>query len=618
MVKRKKADDSSTAGSKVSQNTRSKRPRLVQGLNNNLRQFPWTKATGLYNYMVNDPLIDWLELDHGPHRGRPRSSSMSGVKNETFEDFLRNQGIKFEQKIVDYISRNIQEVVTVAEFYSAEGVEKTKELLKKGTPILHSAPLANTRTKTYGVADLIVRSDYLKRLVPNGYSTEILDSLNHPSTLSKDWHYVVIDIKFSTLPLNSQGIYLLNQGSYPAYKAQIWVYSQALGAIQGYTPDYGYILGRRWNYTCKGEKHRSYSSLDRLGAIDFKGYDKKIIQKARKALRWNRDVKTNGYKWTTSPPSRNELYPNMCRDSGKWNAVKRDLANRLGDITSVWMCGPRNRDIAFRNGFKSWRDDDLDSTQMGHKQGGKRGEIIDKMLTINRQDAVKVLPSKIGESSFDWKLQDNEVFVDFETFTDVFSEFDEMPYQNPKSMIYHIGVGWFGADGQWNYRYFISNKPTYDEEYRIMKEFMQLLDERDNPSVYYWHAEKNFWKAACEKHYNRSELSAEDKDAIVYWNLDSQLKDLRKLFVDEQIVVKGCFGYGLKDIARCLKKHGLISTPLESECTNGRTAMIQAWRAYSRFEKPVKSGIMKDVTQYNEFDCRVVGDILTYLRRSHK
>ena len=618
MVKRKSADYETSPNPKVSQHTRSKRPRLVPGLKNNLKQFPWTKATGLYNYMTNDPLIDWLESDHDPHRERPRSESFSDAKDETFEAFLRDQGIKFEQKVIDYISNNIHDVTTVAEFYSAEGVEKTKELLKKGVPILHSAPLSNVRTKTYGVADLIVRSDYLRRIVPNGYSPEIIASLSEGSNISKDYHYVVIDIKFSTLPLNAQGIYLVNQGSYSAYKAQIWVYSQALGLIQGYTPDYGFILGRRWSYTSKGVKSRSYSCLDRLGTIEFKGYDKKIIKKARKALRWSRDVKTDGYKWTTNPPSRPELYPNMCRDSGKWNSIKRRLAARLGDITSVWMCGPRNRDIAFQNGFTSWKNDHVTSEHLGHKKGGKRGAIIDKMLTINRQNIVKVQPSRLSEEIFAWKKQENEVFVDFETFTDVFSDFSEIPYQNPRSMIYHIGVGWFGSDGNWIYKYFISNEPTQDEEYRIMKEFTDLLEERNDPDIYYWHAEKNFWKSACEKQYERSDLSAEKKDAIIYWGIDAQLKDLRKLFVNEQIVIKNCFGYGLKEIAKCLKQHDLISTPLESECANGRTAMIQAWRAYSRFEQPVKSGVMKDVTQYNEFDCRVLGDILTYLRRNHQ
>lgn len=603
--------------SNVSQNTRSKKPKLNKGLRDNTRNYPWIKATGVYNYMLNDPLIDWLESDHQTSTGtRSRSDSSVSEAQETFENFLMNQGIAFEDKVINFINANVCPVVKVAEHYSAEGVEKTKELLRSGVPVLHSAPLANTKNNTYGVADLIVRSDYITKIIPNGLTEEILQSFKTGCCLSPDYHYVIIDVKFSTLPLNCQGLYLLNQGSYPAYKAQIWIYTQALNSIQRYMPQYGFVLGRRWRYTSKGVKFSNFSCLDRLGVIEFSGYDLQVINKTKKALKWCREVKTNGYKWTTSPPSKKELYPNMCKDSGKWNGVKKVIANQIGEITSVWMCGPRNRDTAFKNGFRSWRNPNLKSEDLGI--GGKRGEIINSMLKINRQSVVKVLPSCLKENTFAWKSTDNEVFVDFETFTDVFSDFTEMPYQKPKNLIYHIGVGWFGSDGNWKYRYFIAQKPTNDEEYRIMKEFVDFLKEKGNPAIYYWHAEKNFWNSACNKQFERSDIDEERKECIIDWGIDYQLKDLRKLFVDNKVVIKDCFGYGLKEIGKCLKKHELISTPLESECSNGRTAMIQAWRAYKRFEKPCKSGIMKDVTQYNEYDCRLLGDILTYLRRHHQ
>ena len=611
MSKRKATDPSLEKSLRVSQCTRSKKPRLNVGLNYNSKDFPWITATSTYNYMVNDPLIDWLEADHRP--SRPRSDSIT--QTETFESFLMRKGIDFEAKVVNYIHENINPVVKVAEFYSPEGVDKTKSLMEQGVPFLHSAPLANPRTRSYGVADLIVRSDYVSRLIQEGFPTGFLDSIHDRCSLSDSYHYVVIDIKFSTLPLNSTGNFLLNQGSFSAYKAQIWMYNQAIGHIQKYVPKYGFVLGRRWNYTQRGEKFSNFSCLSRLGAIDFKGYDSRIITKARKAVRWSRDVKQNGFKWKTNPPSRIELYPNMCRDSGKWNKYKRNLSQQLGEITSVWMCGPKNRKIAFENGYKDWRNPRVTSDDLGIR--GNRGEIIDKMLSINRQRRDKVLPLIVNESTFAWKSHDNEVFVDFETFSDVFSDFDSLPLQKPSNLIYHIGVGWFDAGNNWKYRYFICHRPDSSEEFRIMKEFSDFLVEKGNPYIYYWHAEKHFWKTACEKQFDRSSLSDEQRDEIVMWGLNHQLKDLRKLFVDEKVVVQGCFGFGLKEIARCLKSHNLISTRLESECSNGRTAMIQAWRAYTRFERPWKSGVMKDVTQYNEYDCRLLGDILTYLRRNH-
>ena len=47
-----------------------------------------------------------------------------------------------------------------------------------------------------------------------------------------------------------------------------------------------------------------------------------IIEKTQKWLEWVRDVNKNGIYWSINPPSRFELYPNMKRDSGKWNDAK--------------------------------------------------------------------------------------------------------------------------------------------------------------------------------------------------------------------------------------------------------------------------------------------------------
>ena len=45
--------------------------------------------------------------------------------------------------------------------------------------------------------------------------------------------------------------------------------------------------------------------------------------------------------------------------------------------------------------------------------------------------------------------------------------------------------------------------------------------------------------------------------------MTSKWRDMRKLFVKEHIVVRGCFGYGLKNIARSLKNMNLIGTGME-------------------------------------------------------
>ena len=277
------------------------------------------------------------------------------------------------------------------------------------------------------------------------------------------------------------------------------------------------------------------------------------------------------------------------------------MSQNLGEITSVWMCGVKNRAKAFENGVRDWRDPRATSSTLG--VNGTRGVIVDKMLQINRQATTMVSPSVVSEDHMEWRSCDNEVFVDFETFSDIFKEDEEdVTVQKRDNLIYQIGLGY--NDNGWKYKYFICHEPTKNEEFRIMKEFMDFLKSRNTEVAWYWHAEDNFWKRACNIQFNRPDITPEDKDQIIYWNMTSKWRDMRKLFVKEHIVVRGCFGYGLKNIARSLKNMNLIDTPLESECSNGRTAMVQAWKCYQKFERPWKCGAMKDVTQYNEFDCR--------------
>ena len=153
--------------------------------------------------------------------------------------------------------------------------------------------------------------------------------------LNSDFHYVVIDIKFSTLPLRADGRHLLNSDSYPAYKTQIYIYTQAVGEIQGYESNYGFIMGRRWKYTSKDIKYYESSCLDKLGVIDYETIDKEYKVKTEQAIQWVRDVNHEGKNWHTNPPSRKELYPNMCIDSGIWNKEKQKIAENLGEITQT-------------------------------------------------------------------------------------------------------------------------------------------------------------------------------------------------------------------------------------------------------------------------------------------
>lgn len=598
--------------STVYQNTRSKRPRLAIPFSSRKRERPQVvSATHVHNYMVNDTLVDWL-----------RSRSRRGTRttpvyssNHGFTNFILKQGIQFESKLIRYMNTQGINIVTVSDFITDESCKKAIDLMKEGIPILHSVPVRNNYNRTQGIIDLLVRSDHLgdivqrNPLLPGEYTKKA-------SRLGGNYHYVVVDIKFSTLPLRSDGIHLLNSGHYPAYKAQTLIYTKAIGRIQGYTAPYAFILGRRWKYTSKNVTHRSYSCLDRLGKIDYNGVDSSYVSKTKKALSWVRDVREHGSSWKINPPSRQELYPNMCIDSGEWNEEKRKIAENIGELTSIWNVGVKHRNTALSNGVTSWKDDICTTGAM--KLNGRRAPVIDKIMAINRQTKDKLWPVKIETNVNRWKDKTNEVFVDFETLSDMFSSFEELPTQRKSNMIFMIGVGW-EEEGVWKHRNFTCTAPTPDEEYRIMNEFTKFMNDRGSPRAHYWHAENRFWTSAENRQFDLAcDQNNEDRKDHISDNWKAiKWCDMYQLFRYEPIVIKGCFKFGLKDIAKAMRSHGMINASIGSSCDSGMTAMVKAWECYNTCEDPCNSEIMLDIARYNEFDCKVLWEIITYLRDNH-
>ena len=592
----------------VSENTRSKRQKVCD--------IPpvlhMVSASHLYNYMINDSLVDWLKFGNyqGTQKTFTRNDSSCG-----FTEFIMNKGVEFEKEIIKYINQNKIPVVSVSEYITEDSLNETKNLMMNGTPLIHSAPVRNNVNGTQGVIDILIRSDFLDKLIEKNCLTTEEITTSAPF-LKKPYHYVVIDIKFSTLPLRADGVHLLNSGSYPAYKAQCLVYTEAVGLIQGFTAPYSFIMGRRWKCNKKGVENYNQTCLNKLGKISYNSVDLDYKQRTNEAIQWVRDVKNVGHTWSINPPSRIELYPNMCVDSGKWNCEKEKISNNIGEITNIWYVGVKQRNIAIKKGIKSWKDRRCSSQKMNIN--GIRGSTIDAILNINRQTLDKIRPSVIKSTLYNWKTKDNEIYVDFETMSDIFSDFSLLPAQSKTDIIFMIGVGWCD-EGQWKYKNFTCSKPTNDEEYRIMNEFSQFLIDRGQPKIYYWHAESSFWNSAETRQF---EIANEKDDIKKKNNISDSWKiknwaDLCKLFREEPIVIKDCFKFGLKAIAGAMKKHNMISTYNNSNCENGANAMVKAWKTYSESENAENSDVMKDIIKYNEFDCKVLWEILTFLRTNH-
>ena len=580
----------------IARRTRSHNPKLKHELIHKKKIKHWVSATSLRNHISNNGLVDLLKLRN--------SKSKSSQRSMTFPNFLCKQGNEFEEKVMNYIGKH-HAVSTISDWYSEKTIKKTIETMKTGVPIIYSAPLSNELNNTYGVADLLVRSDYVKKLIKN---VDIPDEeFNKPApNLGLRYHYIVIDIKFFNLNLKADGKHLLNTDKTRSYKSQLCIYNDAIGEIQGYTPRYSFLLGRGAKHTSCNETFVFDSCLDKLGIVDFHDVDDFCIEQTQDAVEWQRRVLNDGINWDLEDIDDENLLPNMKVESYKYDKVKQKMADDIGEITMIWRCGVKNRKIAFENGITSWKDPKCNSKTLGITPG--YAKTVDAFIHINRDSDEVILPKLVENNIGNWQeFSPNEMFVDFETISDVCTDFRNLPQKDSFNIIFLIGAGW-KEGGKWKYKRFICNSLDLKEENKIMNEFYNLVQSRGNPNLYFWDADERMW-ASSRRRQSGMKITEEKFGFPLEW------VDMANIFRKEPIVIKGTFGYGLKPIVKKMNDHGLIDISMQSDCKDGMMAMVKGWYNYRNNSIPAESPIMNDISRYNEFDCEVLQKILYYMRK---
>ena len=89
----------------------------------------------------------------------------------------------------------------------------------------------------------------------------------------------------------------------------------------------------------------------------------------------------------------------------------------------------------------------------------------------------------------------------------------------------------------------------------------------------------------------------------------------------EPVTVRGALGFGLKAVAKAMHSHGLIETDWADSQVDGLGAMVGAWRCDTEAQQKgmpmTELPLMGDIAAYNEVDCRVMMEIVFYLRTNH-
>lgn len=607
----------------------------------------WIFVTNVQNYMRDDPLLDYLNLlNRNKLAIKTGNDEVDNLylrneeemrDNQCFAHFLTLRGHEFESAVIDHLYQNYPDkIVTVANNYQARNKAKFREtvrLMNEGAKIIYHGVLHDYIDKIYGMPDLIVKGDCL----------HIFNKKRPLTAIRADWYYIV-DIKYTTLNLRADGLHLLNQDSIYAYKGQVYLYTKILNSIRGQNASFGYLLGRKWKYTKNGETYDGNGWFDKLGQIDYYAVDKDIVEKTNAAIDWLRDLEKNYTQFVILPPNNKNLYPNMNNTQDTpWRPIKEAISAIIGEITELWMCGVKNRNTAIKNGFSNWKDSKCTVENLGFKSDSKIALTIKKIMEINKQENKEIIMSgtspngpealkgvsgireaKQSPSEISGKIKNNigmwknradiEFFIDFETIMDLVEGLNSnIAITRTHTYLFMAGIGYAHND-RWIYRNFCvecidegeNEKKLFGEMQNYIRECISTHNAK-NYRFYHWSgAEKRLYETMYYKY------GDESKFCIKNWC------DMLDVFRCEPIVIKGAFNFSLKSIAGALKAQGLINTIWKGDVCDGMNAMVRAIECNTEIKKRkiklTQHPTIEKIIHYNEVDCKVMWEILNYIR----
>jgi len=574
---------------------------------------------------LGDPLLDWLDR-YGQVKGYEKDQP------DPRTDYLRfvfRKGREFETRVVDHLRQvhpgGVRTIVSPdtppSESASLAVAEATWDAMVEGTPIIYQGALRDTRHRVYGSPDLLIRSDILVSLFPGCLDSE-LAAVPAADLGIGDCHYVVVDIKYSTLRFNAGATGLLNSGSAPAYKAQVVLYNRALGYLQGHRPNVAFLLGRGWSRTQRGVVTRSDDCMDQLGPVRMdEEYRHETWQvHADRAVDWIRRMRRCGRDWEAVPATVEELRPNVKGNPGYWKSAVEHIAVETEDLTRLWGVGVGKRREANRAGLFRWTDPRVTPETLN--MGGNAARTLRALLKVNRRpDGPVVLPQRIRSARSQWiTAPEVEFFVDFETVSDLDDDFAQFPKKSGQPLIFMIGCGHIEM-GEWRFESFIADQLTEPDEANIVEAWMahmnsvrDRIDPDGNPKVIHWSAAES---SSLETAYNsaRNRQPSRQKE----WANPNWFDFLTRVMRAEPVAVRGCFGFGLKPVTNALYRHGLVNCRWEDGPADGLGAMVGAWWCQNqitqgRARRLVDIELMREIRAYNEVDCQAMMESITYFR----
>lgn len=571
-------------------------------------------------------------------------------KRKSSQDYIFEGGYLFEYEIVGKIKQMMKnanqekKLIEIDERDRYLNAIKTIQIIKKNShTIILGSVVINSSNNTWGKPDLIVKGSWIRKYIEKNF--DLVDTAK--------WY--IIDIKSSSIQLVSGGEDIGSKLLYSCYKSQVYIYTCALNQSlkdYGITNDVkiGFIMGKKYKFV-QNKIQIIKNSFDTLGIINFdkeknKGNDLNLITNS--GIQWLDYLKKNWKDFTINPINKNELYPNMTNVYNKnWSGIKKKIAEANKEITLLWSCGLTNREKAWKQKIKSYADPKLTPEILGFDKSNSKYNIIDKMLKLLHDEENNfILDSR--NNLMDWQNKYQwEFFVDFETYNyddiiwDDVNDWDNI--YNGCQKIYMCGISWIDSEtSKLVHKSFVikysNNFSNLKKEFEKStntnsmdvqwSDYIECVDELDlikqiknfinsfkpidmDCAEYFTNTRLIHWSGAEPILYNKkiTEYGLDLNEYKLNWY------DLLNVFKHSEypIILKECFGFGLKVIVKKLNQYKQIDI-VWPELDDGFLSSLIARDIYlNNMDDSDKQ--MLGIIHYNWIDCKATWEVLEWMRK---
>ena len=187
-------------------------------------------------------------------------------------------------------------------------------------------------------------------------------------------------------------------------------------------------------------------------------------------------------------------------------------------------------------------------------------------------------------------------------YTKLYVDFETTHYINNigNKFLYMIGIGYY-IKNKWVFHNLVTERMNEDSEKSIILQFINIIKQFDKSVLIHW---SNAEPSILNKLLNKYNI-----------NYNINWCDLLKIYIEKEVIMKDCFNFKLKNIAKNMYKHKLINLKWEDETINGLDAIVVAIKA----EKLCSNNIIKSmndyeymdiIVKYNEIDCKILSKMI--------